>query len=55
VRFNFLLLLQSGMKRSIEEHAARFDEKAAEYDESKSEEYRACASLVVEHGDPRAR
>jgi len=57
VRFNFLLLLQSGMKRSIEEHAARFDEKAAEYDESKSEEYRACASLVVEHAassDPRA-
>jgi SAM-dependent methyltransferase len=40
------------MKRSIEEHAARFDGKADAYDDSKSEEYRACASLVVEHADP---
>ncbi|WP_436910708.1 class I SAM-dependent methyltransferase [Halosimplex marinum] len=41
------------MKRSIDEHAARFDEKAGEYDDSKSDEYRACASLVVEHANPR--
>ncbi|MFC6764112.1 class I SAM-dependent methyltransferase [Natrinema soli] len=37
------------MKRNLEEHAARFDEKAGEYDESKSDEYHACANLVVEH------
>ena len=40
------------MKRTIDEHAARFDEKAAEYDDSKSEEYRACADLVVTYADP---
>ncbi|QSW98745.1 class I SAM-dependent methyltransferase [Haloterrigena alkaliphila] len=40
------------MKKSLEDHAARFDEKAGEYDESKSDEYRACASLVVEHAAP---
>ncbi|ELY69507.1 class I SAM-dependent methyltransferase [Natrinema versiforme] len=40
------------MKKSLEEHAARFDEKAGEYDESKSEEYHACANLVVEHAAP---
>ncbi|WP_254768366.1 class I SAM-dependent methyltransferase [Salinilacihabitans rarus] len=37
------------MKRNLEEHAARFDEKATEYDDSSSEEYRACANLVIEH------
>jgi cyclopropane fatty-acyl-phospholipid synthase-like methyltransferase len=42
------------MKKTIEEHAARFDEYAAEYDADQSEEYRACASLVVDHADPRA-
>jgi SAM-dependent methyltransferase len=42
------------MKRSIDEHAARFDEMAAEYDDSDSGEYRACASLVVEHAAPGA-
>jgi ubiquinone/menaquinone biosynthesis C-methylase UbiE len=42
------------MKQSIEEHAARFDGNADEYDESKSEEYRACASLVVDHAAPGA-
>ncbi|MDS0477520.1 class I SAM-dependent methyltransferase [Natrinema sp. 1APR25-10V2] len=42
------------MKRSLEEHAARFDEKAGEYDDSKTDEYRACASLVVEHAAPEA-
>ncbi len=36
------------MKRPIDEHAARFDEKADDYDDGKSPEYRACASLVVE-------
>jgi SAM-dependent methyltransferase len=40
------------MKRSLDEHASRFDGKADEYDDSKGEEYRACASLVVEHADP---
>lgn len=40
------------MKKSPEEHAARFDEKASEYDESKSDEYRACANLVIEHAAP---
>ncbi len=40
------------MKESVEEHAARFSEKAAEYDDSKSEEYHACASLVIDHADP---
>jgi SAM-dependent methyltransferase len=42
------------MKKSPEEHAARFDEKASEYDESKSDEYRACANLVIEHAAPDA-
>jgi SAM-dependent methyltransferase len=38
------------MKRPIEEHASRFDEMAATYDdqENDTEEYRACVSLVVE-------
>lgn len=41
------------MKRTVEEHASRFDDHAAEYDESQdSEEYRACASLVIELADP---
>ena len=41
------------MKKTTEEHAARFDEKAAAYDERQdSEEYRAAASLVVKHADP---
>ncbi|WP_226481883.1 class I SAM-dependent methyltransferase [Natrinema amylolyticum] len=42
------------MKKSLEEHAARFDEKAGEYDDSKSKEYHACANLVVEHAAPAA-
>ncbi|WP_255149364.1 class I SAM-dependent methyltransferase [Halorarius halobius] len=38
------------MKRTVEEHATRFDESAAEYDEAQdSTEYKACASLVVDH------
>ncbi|MFC4246156.1 class I SAM-dependent methyltransferase [Natribaculum luteum] len=40
------------MKKSVEEHAARFDEKASEYDDSKQEEYLACANLVIEHAAP---
>jgi cyclopropane fatty-acyl-phospholipid synthase-like methyltransferase len=40
------------MKRTHEEHAARFDEKAVDYDEEKSDEYRACVSLVADHADP---
>jgi len=38
------------MKRTVEEHAARFDEYASEYDDGQnSPEYEACASLVIEH------
>ncbi|MFB6094900.1 MAG: SAM-dependent methyltransferase, partial [Halodesulfurarchaeum sp.] len=40
------------MKRTLDEHAARFDEAAPEYDEDKSEEHRAAVSLVVKHADP---
>lgn len=41
------------MKRTVEEHASRFDDHAAEYDRSQnSEEYAACASLVIECADP---
>ncbi|MFD1589022.1 class I SAM-dependent methyltransferase [Halorientalis brevis] len=40
------------MKRSLDEHAARFDEVAADYDEDQTEEYRACAGLVVDHAAP---
>ncbi len=40
------------MKRSVSEHAARFDEKAPEYDADKSEEYAAAVSLVTAHANP---
>ncbi len=41
------------MKRPIEEHAARFSQVASEYDEEQdSDEYAACASLVIEAADP---
>ena len=40
------------MKRPVEEHAERFSAKATEYDESKSDEYHACAEIVIEHADP---
>ncbi|MFD1515389.1 class I SAM-dependent methyltransferase [Halomarina rubra] len=42
------------MKKTIDEHAARFDSIAGEYDDSQNdtEEYRACVSLVIEHADP---
>ncbi|QLG47586.1 class I SAM-dependent methyltransferase [Natrinema halophilum] len=42
------------MKKSREDHAARFDDKAGEYDESQSDEYRACANAVVEYAAPEA-
>jgi len=42
------------MKRPLEEHAARFDEKADAYDDSMSDEYRACSSLVIDHAAPAA-
>jgi ubiquinone/menaquinone biosynthesis C-methylase UbiE len=42
------------MKKTVAEHAERFSEKAAEYDDSKSEEYHACASLVIDHAAPEA-
>jgi hypothetical protein len=40
-----------GDDRPSEEHAARFDRQAAEYDESQDNEveYRACARLVIEY------
>lgn len=40
------------MKKTIEEHAARFDGIATEYDDRESAEYRTCADLVVEHAAP---
>ena len=40
------------MKKTVEEHAARFSEKAAEYDDSKSDEYHACAGLVIDYAAP---
>jgi SAM-dependent methyltransferase len=40
------------MKKTLEEHAARFTEKAAEYDDDASPEYLACCDLVVDHAAP---
>ena len=41
------------MKRTLEEHADRFSEMAADYDEfQQSDEYLACANLVVERAAP---
>ena len=40
------------MKKTVAEHAERFSEKAAEYDDSKSDEYHACASLVIDYAAP---
>ncbi|MBX0325385.1 class I SAM-dependent methyltransferase [Halomicroarcula sp. F13] len=43
------------MKKSLDEHADRFSDHAADYDESQdSPEYRACADLVVAHADPQS-
>lgn len=40
------------MDHSPADHAARFDQKAPEYDSSKSDEYKAAVSVVVEHAAP---
>jgi len=40
------------MKKTRDEHAARFDEVAAEYDEEKSAEYNECVALVLERASP---
>ncbi|QLG26416.1 class I SAM-dependent methyltransferase [Halorarum halophilum] len=40
------------MKGTIEEHAERFSEIAAEYDDDKTPEYEACAGLVVKRARP---
>ena len=40
------------MKRTIDEHASRFDEKADAYDDEGTPEHRACADLVVAHAAP---
>ena len=37
------------MKKTIEEHAARFSDKAGDYDDDASPEYLACCDLVVDH------
>jgi len=42
------------MKKSVEEHASRFDEIASDYDDDNSAEYRACADLVIEAANPSA-
>ncbi len=41
------------MKRTLDEHAARFDGMAAEYDDLKRPVYAACRDLVVESADPK--
>ena len=40
------------MKKTLEEHAARFSTLAAEYDDNSSAEYLACCDLVVDHAAP---
>ncbi|XVH30869.1 class I SAM-dependent methyltransferase [Haloferacaceae archaeon DSL9] len=43
------------MKKSLEEHADRFSAIATDYDDSQdSDEYRACAGLVIDHAAPSA-
>jgi len=39
--------------KTPEDHAARFDEKAATYDDSASDEYERCVEYVVSHAAPR--
>ncbi|MFB6136015.1 MAG: class I SAM-dependent methyltransferase [Halobacteriaceae archaeon] len=41
------------MKRTPEEHGARFDEMAATYDEDQPEAYNDCVRLVLERADVR--
>jgi len=40
------------MKKTVEEHAARFDDLAADYDDDQSPEYNECVALVLEHASP---
>ena len=40
------------MKKTIGEHAERFSEAAAGYDDDRSPEYEACAGLVIERAEP---
>jgi len=40
------------MKKSLSDHATRFDEIALDYDGDRGPEYEAAVSLVVEHADP---
>jgi SAM-dependent methyltransferase len=39
------------MKRTLDEHASRFDEHAPDYDDESTPEYRACVDLVVRLAD----
>ena len=41
------------MKKSLEDHASRFDEVAPDYDGDRGPEYEAAVSLVADHADPR--
>ena len=40
------------MKKTLDEHAARFDDVAAEYDDEMTPEYNECVALVLEHAAP---
>jgi SAM-dependent methyltransferase len=40
------------VKKTLAEHADRFSEAAAAYDDDHSEEYEACASLVIDRAAP---
>jgi len=42
------------MKKTLDEHAARFDDVAAEYDDDQTPEYNECVALVLEHANPDA-
>ena len=42
------------MKTKLEEHAGRFSQIATDYnDKQNNDEHNACASLVIDHADPR--
>ena len=44
----------AGMKKTLDEHAARFDDVAAEYDDDQTPEYNECVALVLEHAAPES-
>ena len=44
----------AGMKKTVEEHAERFDDIAAEYDDEKTPEYNECVARVLEHAAPES-